>query len=79
MNFSCNQLCVFNINNIGIFEFDCVKSVSMELNVKGKYYNMLLYVSNAVSVKDINSHGIIFWDIVWALKRARIFGFGETA
>ena len=48
MNFSFNQLCVFNINNIGIFEFDCVKSVSMELNVKGKYYNMLLYVSNAV-------------------------------
>ena len=24
--------------------FDCVKSVSVELDVKGKYYNMLYYV-----------------------------------
>ena len=30
------------------------------------------------SVNDINSHGIIFWDIVWALKRARIFWVGEN-
>ena len=59
-----------------LVSLNCVQSVTVELNVKAKYYHMLCVCRKQCRVKDINNHGIIFWDIVWALKRARIFWVG---